>query len=159
MLSREASSETYGPRVYLLLPPFLIIVRIGFCLRFRIVVRIDCVGRKYPLASHGGPPAGTHVLDRPSKYRGNSRPKKNASTCLDIRATPQGALQIGTEGVSYLLSIYFYLHHYFSASISQNTKNIFILSYYLYQISLSQVAVKGLTTPLSRWLRGLYLLV
>ena len=29
---------------------------------------------------------------------------------------------------------------------------IFILSYYLYQNSLSQVAVKGLTTPLSRWL-------
>ena len=28
------------------------------------------------------------------------------------------------------------------------------LSYYLYQISLSQVTVKGLTTPLSRWLRG-----
>ena len=27
---------------------------------------------------------------------------------------------------------------------------IFILSYYLYQISLSQVTVKGLTTPLSR---------
>ena len=26
------------------------------------------------------------------------------------------------------------------------------LSYYLYQISLLQVAVKGLTTPLSRWL-------
>ena len=32
---------------------------------------------------------------------------------------------------------------------------IFILSYYLYQISLSQVAVKGLTTPLLRWLRVL----
>ena len=36
---------------------------------------------------------------------------------------------------------------------------IFILSYYLYQISLSQVAVKGLTTPLSRWLRGSCLFV
>ena len=32
---------------------------------------------------------------------------------------------------------------------------IFILSYYVYQISLSQVAVKGLTTPLLRWLRVL----
>ena len=32
---------------------------------------------------------------------------------------------------------------------------IFILSYYLYQISLSQVAMKGLTTPLLRWLRVL----
>ena len=30
---------------------------------------------------------------------------------------------------------------------------IFILSYYLYQISLSQVAMKGLTTPLSRWVQ------
>ena len=29
---------------------------------------------------------------------------------------------------------------------------IFILSYHLYQITLSQVAVKGLTTPLSCWL-------
>ena len=28
------------------------------------------------------------------------------------------------------------------------------LSYYLYQISLLQVAMKGLTTPLSRWLQG-----
>ena len=36
---------------------------------------------------------------------------------------------------------------------------IFILSYYLYEISLSQVVVKGLTTPLSRWLRGSYLFV
>ena len=33
------------------------------------------------------------------------------------------------------------------------------LSYYLYQISLLQVAVKGLTTPLSRWLRVLCLFV
>ena len=31
--------------------------------------------------------------------------------------------------------------------------------YYLYQISLLQVTVKGLTTPLSRWLRGSYLFV
>ena len=36
---------------------------------------------------------------------------------------------------------------------------IFILSYHLYQISLSQVAVKGLTTPLLRWLRGSCLFV
>ena len=28
------------------------------------------------------------------------------------------------------------------------------LSYYLYQISILQVVVKGLTTPLSRWLQG-----
>ena len=36
---------------------------------------------------------------------------------------------------------------------------IFILSYYLYQISLSQVAMKGLTTPLLCWLRVLCLFV
>ena len=34
-----------------------------------------------------------------------------------------------------------------------------ILSYHLYQISLSQVGVKGLTTPLLRWLRVLCLFV
>ena len=61
--------------------------------------------------------------------------------------------------LSYKLSIYFYLHLYFSYLYHKNTKNIFILSYYLYQMSLSQVAVKGLTTPLSRWLRGSYLFV
>ena len=33
------------------------------------------------------------------------------------------------------------------------------LSYYIYQISLLQVDVKGLTTPLSRWLQGSYLFV
>ena len=38
-------------------------------------------------------------------------------------------------------------------------QNIFILSYYLYQISLLQVAVKGLTAPLSCWLRGSCLFV
>ena len=78
--------------------------------------------------------------------------------------------------LSYKLSIYFYLHLYFSnlyhfitcfvfllcfllftlhLSI-KNTKNII---YRLYKISLSQVAVKGLTTPLSRWLRVLCLFV
>ena len=41
----------------------------------------------------------------------------------------------------------------------KNTKNIFILSYYLYQNSLLQVRVKGLTTPLLRWLRFLCLFV
>ena len=47
---------------------------------------------------------------------------------------------------------------YFSIYIIKIPK-IFILSYYLYQISLSQVAVKGLTTPLLRWLRVLSLFV
>ena len=62
----------------------------------------------------------------------------------------------------YLLShkfpIYFYLHLYFSIYIIK-IPNIFILSYYLYQISLLQVTVKGLTTPLSRWLQGSCLFV
>ena len=61
--------------------------------------------------------------------------------------------------LSYKLSIYFYLHLYFSNLYHNNTKNIFILSYYLYQISLSQVAVKGLTTPLLHWLRDSCLFV
>ena len=61
--------------------------------------------------------------------------------------------------LSYMFSIYFNLHLYFSNLYHKNTKNIFILSYYLYQISLSQVAVKGLTTPLSRWLQVLCLFV
>ena len=39
-----------------------------------------------------------------------------------------------------------------SLSITQKYQKY--LSYYLYQISLLQVAVKGLTTPLSRWLQG-----
>ena len=45
---------------------------------------------------------------------------------------------------------------YFSIYIIKIPK-IFILSYYLYQISLSQVAMKGLTTPLSHWLQGSWL--
>ena len=42
--------------------------------------------------------------------------------------------------LSYKFSIYFYLHLYFSIYIIKIPK-IFILSYYLYQISLSQVAM------------------
>ena len=61
----------------------------------------------------------------------------------------------------YLLSckfpIYFTLQSLLSIYIIKIPK-IFI-SYYLYQISLLQVTVKGLTTPLSRWLRGSYLFV
>ena len=53
--------------------------------------------------------------------------------------------------LSYKLSIYFYLHLYF-LHLYYKIPKIFILSYYLYQISLSQVVVKGLTTRLSRWL-------
>ena len=49
---------------------------------------------------------------------------------------------------SYKFPIYFILQSLLSNLYHKNTKNI----YFLYQISLLQVAVKGLTTPLSRWL-------
>ena len=45
-------------------------------------------------------------------------------------------------------------------SINQKIPKIFTLLFiYLYQISLLQVTVKGLTTPLSRWLQGSWLFV
>ena len=59
---------------------------------------------------------------------------------------------------SYKFPIYFILQSLLPVYILKIPK-IFILSYYLYQISLSQVTVKGLTTPLSRWLRSSYLFV
>ena len=59
--------------------------------------------------------------------------------------------------ISYKFPIYFILQSLLFNLYHKNTKNI--LSYYLYQISLLQVAVKGLTTPLSRWLRGSWLFV
>ena len=45
---------------------------------------------------------------------------------------------------------------YFATFIFQSIQQKYqkYLSYYLYQISLLQVVVKGLTTPLSRWLQG-----
>ena len=57
---------------------------------------------------------------------------------------------------SYKFPIYFILQSLLFNLYHKNTK---YLSYYLYQISLSQVAMKGLTTPLSRWLRGSCLFV
>ena len=60
--------------------------------------------------------------------------------------------------LSYMFPIYFTLQSLLSIYIIKVPK-IFILSYYLQQSSLSQVAVKGLTTPLSCWLRGSYLFV
>ena len=57
---------------------------------------------------------------------------------------------------SYKFPIYFILQSLLSIFIIKIPK---ILSYHLYQISLLQVAVKGLTTPLSHWLRGSYLFV
>ena len=57
---------------------------------------------------------------------------------------------------SYKFPIYFTLQPLLLIYIIKIPKK---LSYYLYQISLLQVAVKGLTTPLSRWLQGSYLFV
>ena len=47
----------------------------------------------------------------------------------------------------------FILQSLLSNLYHKNTKNI----YYLYQISLLQVTVNGLTTPLSHWLQDSYL--
>src|SRR3989337_3579798 len=58
---------------------------------------------------------------------------------------------------SYKFPIYFTLQSLLSIFIIKKYQKY--LSYYLYQISLLQVAVKGLTTPLSRWLQGSYLFV
>ena len=57
---------------------------------------------------------------------------------------------------STILVYYLFCNLYFPI---YKTKIPKILSYHLYQISLLQVAVKGLTTPLSRWLQGSYLFV
>ena len=63
----------------------------------------------------------------------------------------------------YIISLLFTLHlvYYFAIFTFQSIQQKYqkYLSYYLYQISLLQVAVKGLTTPLSRWLQGSYLFV
>ena len=56
----------------------------------------------------------------------------------------------------YSSSLLFILQSLFSNLYKKYQK---YLSYYLYQLSLLQVAVKGLTTPLSRWLRGSCLFV
>ena len=57
---------------------------------------------------------------------------------------------------SYKFTIYFTLQSLLLIFIIKILK---ILSYHLCHISLLQVVVKGLTTPLSRWLQGSYLFV
>ena len=52
----------------------------------------------------------------------------------------------------YNSSLLFILQSLLFQSIQQKYQKY--LSYYLYQISLLQVAMKGLPTPLSRWLQG-----
>ena len=58
---------------------------------------------------------------------------------------------INLQHLAIFIAFYFTLHLYYKIPK--------ILSHHLYQISLLQVAVKGLTTPLSRWLQGSYLFV
>ena len=57
---------------------------------------------------------------------------------------------------SYKFPIYYFAIFQFSI---YTQKIFFFLFINLYQISLLQVAVKGLTIPLSRWLQGSYLFV
>ena len=54
-----------------------------------------------------------------------------------------------------------HLVYYFAIFTFQSIQQKYqkYLLYYLYQISLLRVTVKGLTTPLSRWLRESYLFV
>jgi len=58
---------------------------------------------------------------------------------------------------SYKFPIYFILQSFTFNLYHENIKNIYLII--IYQISLLQVAEKGLTTPLSCWLRGSYLFV
>ena len=64
----------------------------------------------------------------------------------------------GTRVSYYIASLLFTLHliYYFAIFTFQSIQQKYqkYLLYYLYQISLLRVTVKGLTTPLSRWLRG-----
>ena len=63
--------------------------------------------------------------------------------------------------ISFRPTILVYYLFYFAIFTFQSIQQKYqkYLSYYLYQISLLEVAVKGLTTPLSRWLLGSYLFV
>ena len=62
-----------------------------------------------------------------------------------------------------IISLLFTLHlvYYFAIFTFQSIHQKYqkYLPYYLYQILVLQVAVKGLKTPLSRWLQGSYLFV
>ena len=54
---------------------------------------------------------------------------------------------------SYKFPIYYFEIFYFPIYKPKNTKNITLPFIYLYQISLLQVTVKGVTTPLSHWVQ------
>src|SRR3989337_2047444 len=57
---------------------------------------------------------------------------------------------------SYYFPIYYFAIFYFQIYIPKNKKIFYLLFIYLYQISLLQLTVKGLTTPLSRWVQDLF---
>ena len=64
---------------------------------------------------------------------------------------PRGLFSIiQVSNLFYFAIFTFNLYH-------KNTKNIYLIM--IISISLSQVTVNGLTTPLSRWLQGSYLFV
>jgi hypothetical protein len=52
---------------------------------------------------------------------------------------------------SYYFPIYYFAIFYFQIYIPKNPKIFYLLFIYIYQISPLQVTVKGLATPLSRW--------
>src|SRR3990170_3190850 len=54
---------------------------------------------------------------------------------------------------SYYFLIYYFAIFYFQIYIPKKTKIFYLLFIYLYQISPLQLTVKGLTTPLSRWMQ------
>ena len=65
-----------------------------------------------------------------------------------VKPMALGSILIVSISIAYLLALFLHCLLLFTLHLyTKNTKNIFILSYYLYQISLSQVAMKGLTTP------------
>ena len=74
-----------------------------------------------------------------------------------VKPMPLGLLSIILFSYLLAISAAFYFAIFIFQSIQQKYQKY--LSYYLYQISLLQVAMKGLTTPLSRWLQGSYLFV
>ena len=79
--------------------------------------------------------------------------------CSAVICSPTVIHAILREATSENYGHWVYFYHIIFRSIRSKTQKylatIYLaLSYYLYQISVLQVAVKGLTTPLSRWLQG-----
>ena len=61
--------------------------------------------------------------------------------------------------LSYKFLIYYFAIFYFKIYKPKNPKIFYLLFIYLYLISILQVTVKGLTTPLSRWVQVVWLFV